>query len=69
MDSKSEIDKSKWVIIEGYPDYLINPNGQIYNTIKDKILRGEKVNGYLRVELQRGGEKSTRQYIHKLYNV
>ncbi len=62
----SEIDKSKWVIIEGYPDYLINPNGQIYSTIKDKILRGQKVNGYLRVELQRGGEKSTRQFIHKL---
>jgi hypothetical protein len=62
----SEIDKSKWVIIDEYPDYLINPNGQIYSTITNKILRGQIVNGYLRVELQRDGEKSTRQYVHKL---
>jgi hypothetical protein len=62
----TDINKDEWVAIDEYPNYLINRTGEIYNVITKRKLRGQNVNGYLRVELKKEDNKKSKQYIHKL---
>ena len=56
----------EWRVIEEYPNYLINKKGDIYSKYKNKLINASIVNGYLRIELKKEGNKRSKQYIHKL---
>lgn len=62
----TDINKDEWVAIDEYPNYLINRTGEIYSAITKRKLRGQNVNGYLRVDLKKEDNKKSKQYIHKL---
>ena len=55
----------KWKIIEGFTDYKVSENGDVYSTKRNKILRQYERKNYLGVYLY---TKDKRQYrlVHRL---
>ena len=61
-----DFNNDKWREIEEYPNYLINKKGDIYSKYTNKILNSTFVNGYLRIELKKEGNKKSKLYVHRL---
>jgi len=55
-----------WEIIEEFPDYSVNENGEVYSHISERILKPSKTKkGYLRICLYKDG-KVKKFYVHRL---
>ena len=46
---------SMFVEIDGWPDYLVSDNGEIYSKRSNKLMKQQKVNGYMKVKLSNSG--------------
>jgi len=53
--------------VQGFPDYLIYPDGKVFSKKRNKFLKHKKTNGgYLFVSLSNRGEKPIPKRIHRL---
>lgn len=59
-------DEQFYVTIEGYDNYKVNPDGQVLNVKKNKLLKPYmKNNGYYAIDLYKQGKRKMK-YIHQL---
>ena len=57
---------TKFIKIEGFEEYLINPKGEVFSTKTNKLISLGKIRkGYMQVNLRKNN-KNNRFYIHKV---
>ena len=51
--------------VQGFPNYLIYPDGRVWSKNSNKFMKYSKTGGYLFISLRNGGKRITK-YIHRL---